>query len=174
MSRHGGIVIDIAANHVRRVPSPSQLHRCRYNAFMPARRLLIMLALLTATGCVERTISITSEPDGALVYLNDEEVGRTPVTVPFTYYGTYDVRLEHEGYQPLWTQQRAKAPWWEAPGPDLLAEVRPHNKTEQVWHFTMEPEAPADHDALVDRARQLRASLSDQPQPTPTTQPADR
>lgn len=57
--------------------------------------LLAIAALLT--GCVERLITVHSTPAGALVYLNDEEVGRTPVSVPFKYYGTYDVRIEHEG-----------------------------------------------------------------------------
>ncbi len=58
---------------------------------------LLLLALCLLTGCVERLITVKSTPAGALVYLNDEEVGRTPVTVPFKFYGTYDVRLEHEG-----------------------------------------------------------------------------
>lgn len=57
----------------------------------------ITLAFTAITGCVERLITVRSQPPGSLVYLNDEEVGRTPVTVPFKFYGTYDVRLEHEG-----------------------------------------------------------------------------
>lgn len=52
---------------------------------------------LVLAGCVQRVISITSQPSGALVYLNDEEVGRTPVSVPHLFYGVYDVRLEHRG-----------------------------------------------------------------------------
>jgi hypothetical protein len=132
------------------------------------QRLMLAAALLLLTGCVERTIKITSEPEGALVYLNDEEVGRTPLSVPFTFYGTYDVRLEAEGFAPLWTQQEAKAPWWEAPGPDLVAEAVPHNQTEQNWHFKMQPAANPDADAVISRARQLRATLA---QPA-ATQPA--
>ena len=67
---------------------------------MPLMRTIALLLLIIATtGCVQRTISITSRPSGALVHLNDEEVGRTPLTVPFTYYGTYDVRLSHETIQ---------------------------------------------------------------------------
>ncbi|MCX5658949.1 MAG: PEGA domain-containing protein [Planctomycetota bacterium] len=134
--------------------------------------LLLGGCLALAAGCVERTITITSEPDGALVYLNDEEVGRTPLTVPFLYYGVYDVRLEHEGFAPLWTKHEAKSPWWETPGPDLVAEAVPQNKSKFNWHFELTPLGPLDTEALVDRARQLRATL----QPVnvdPTTQPAD-
>lgn len=123
--------------------------------------LLLTVPCLSVVGCVQRTISITSEPTGALVFLNDEEVGRTPVTVPFTFYGVYDVRMEAEGYHPLWTQQQAKAPWWETPGVDLMAEAVPHGKAELHWHFTMDVQPPAeeiDADLLLDHAKQLRAA----------------
>ncbi len=121
---------------------------------------LLLIGVLAA-GCVQRTIRITSDPAGALVYLNDEEVGRTPVTVPFLFYGTYDVRLEHEGYKPLWTAKKTDAPWWEVPGPDLIAEAIPHVKTQQQWHFVLELMPYLDDEALVDRAKQLQASLAD-------------
>ena len=136
------------------------------------RWVLVTMLLLATVGCVERTIKITSEPAGALVYLNDEEVGRTPVAVPFTFYGTYDVRLEAEGYQPLWTSQEAKGPWWEAPGPDLFAEAVPHHKVELDWHFVMKPKPAVSGDTtdrLIDHAKQFRAMLR---QESPDTQPA--
>lgn len=113
--------------------------------------------MLAAAGCAQRTITITSEPSGALVHLNDQEVGRTPVTVPFTFYGEYDVRLEREGFDPLWTSVRAKAPFWEHPGPDLVAEaVGAENHVQ--WHFDLVPEPDeVDPDVLLDHARQMRA-----------------
>lgn len=119
----------------------------------------LLAAALALGGCVERTVSITSDPAGALVWLNDEEVGRTPLTVPFTFYGTYDVRLERDGYKPLWTKAEAKAPWWEAPGPDLVAEAVPNGKSQQQWHFVMQKDTGVDEDKLIDRAKQLRATL---------------
>jgi hypothetical protein len=120
---------------------------------------LLCAASLMCCGCVERLITITSEPSGALVHLNDEEVGRTPLTVPFTFYGTYDVRLETEGYEPLWTMRKAKAPWWETPPVDLLVEALPSAKSHLTWHFKMETEAPEDEQALLGHARQIRAMV---------------
>ncbi len=124
---------------------------------------------LLPAGCgVKRTITVTSEPSGALVHLNDQEVGRTPVTVPFLFYGTYDVRLEKEGYKPLWTSQRAKGPWWEAPGPDLAAEVI-GGASKLAWHFELEAlpreddVVTADVDALLQRARELQAMTAGTP-----------
>lgn len=119
-------------------------------------------------GCVQRTISITSEPSGALVYLNDEEVGRTPVRVPFTFYGNYDVRLEAEGHQPLWTSRKANPPLWEHPGPDLFAELVPGARVNLQWHFDLERLPPVEErsvEALEERASALREQLARTPVP---------
>ena len=65
--------------------------------------LITALTIISLNGCVERFITVTSKPAGAIVWLNDEEVGVTPVTVPFTWYGEYGVVLRKEGYQTLKT-----------------------------------------------------------------------
>ncbi len=115
-----------------------------------------VLALLASGGCVQRTISITSEPDGALVWLNDREVGRTPIDVGFVHYGVYDVRLQKDGYEPLLTSGDAKAPWWETVPIDLLAELTPATLQSRVqWHYVLRP-ADDDPATLAERARQLR------------------
>lgn len=63
-----------------------------------------MLLLLSCfVGCGERIITIQSEPNGALVWLNGREVGRTPVQVNYVYDGNYDVRIERDGYEPIMT-----------------------------------------------------------------------
>lgn len=125
------------------------------------RKIALATAILAAaalTGCIQRTLSIESSPPGALVYLNDQEVGRTPVTVPFTFYGKYDVRLEKEGFQTLTTLQKADAPWWEAPGPDIVAEAIPGQHSVNLrWHYTLEPTVPTNTESLIDHAKQLRA-----------------
>lgn len=129
----------------------------------PLIGLLAVLAFTSLTGCVERTLRITSTPSGALVYLNDQEVGRTPIIVPFTYYGVYDVRLEKEGYAPNWTTERASAPWWEYPGPDLIAEMMPDARSQLQWHFFLieeEPVEQVDPDALLQRGMELRERIS--------------
>ena len=120
---------------------------------------ILVLACLACVGCgTRRTITITSQPAGALVHLNDQEVGRTPVTVPFTWYGVYDVRLDAAGYQSLWTEQKASAPLWDQPGLDLLSEAVPGAHVDLRWHFDLQPQGEADAPALLDRARQMRAA----------------
>jgi len=128
-----------------------------------ARCLILLLigVTLCVGGCVQRTINITSQPEGALVYLNDEEVGRTPLLVPFTFYGVYDVRVEYPGYETLVTAHRARAPAHDMIGMDLVNEVMPYTTHVILnWHFELEPLAPVDEVLTVDRARQLRAMVN--------------
>lgn len=129
---------------------------------MAAVTVLAVGGLLTC-GCVRRTVTITTEPSGALLWLNDREIGRTPVEVDFDYYGTYDVRLERPGYEPLMTSGTASAPWWETVGLDLVAELVPatlHSRVE--WHYVLET-ANDDPEALAERAREMRSTLGHEP-----------
>ncbi|MHC4079998.1 MAG: PEGA domain-containing protein [Planctomycetota bacterium] len=141
----------------------------------PTLALLATSASL-ATGCVRRTITISTDPSGAMVWLNDREVGRSPIDVDFDYYGTYDVRLEREGYEPQMTSGDAKAPWWDTVVLDLVAEVLPfdfHSRVE--WHYALEP-IDDDPEALAQRARELRSQVSEAEapaEPIPPPAPAD-
>jgi len=123
------------------------------------RAILIGAALLIgAVGCVRRTISITTEPPNARVFLNDQEIGRSPATTDFLWYGDYDVAIRKEGYQTLQTSWKVKAPWYQIIPIDFFAEVlwpgRLHDHHER--HFTLEPAQPADPQELLGRAEQLR------------------
>lgn len=55
---------------------------------------VFLLSFTAFSGCVLRTLTIDSEPPGATVYLDNTPIGETPVTVPFTYYGTRKITLE--------------------------------------------------------------------------------
>lgn len=121
------------------------------------------------TGCLERRLHITSEPPGALVHLNDVEVGRTPCEVDFEFYGVYDVRLTLDGYEPLMTSAEAKVPAHELPVIDLAALVLPVKfKNDVRWNFTL-TRADEDTDALIERARALRAQSETADAPAPET-----
>lgn len=127
------------------------------------RLLLISMVLMMTTGCVHRRIRVTSEPSGAVVWLNDTEIGRTPAEAEFTFYGSYDVRLEMDGYEPIHEARRTHAPFYEYPGPDLVAEILPMQFDSLIkWHFdlmpTLEKSAPIEEMEadLIERARRLR------------------
>ena len=118
--------------------------------------LLLIGTLLLSLGCIRRTLSITSTPPDALVWVNHREVGRTPLSVDFTHYGTYDIRIEREGMEPVLTSRKASAPAWDLPGPDFVLEVMPFQAHSRVeWHFDLEPRE-ASAESLIERARNFR------------------
>ncbi len=121
---------------------------------------IILAMLLAATGlggCLERDLTVTSEPPGAIVILNSVEVGRTPVTVPFTWYGDYDVMLRLEGYKTLVTHANVNAPIQEYPPFDLFAEMTPTTISDHRFlHYKLQPYVPPTEDELKARADQLR------------------
>ncbi len=102
-------------------------------------------------GCVEREMTITSEPAGALVYISSEPVGRTPVTKKFTWYGDYDIILRYpeKGYKTLKTHARIDAPWYEIPPADLMSHLAPwtyHDKRYLHYKLTKLPPGSEDED----------------------------
>jgi hypothetical protein len=129
--------------------------------------LLVLLAALA--GCVEREMTITSTPEGALVRISDREVGRTPVTIPFTWYGDYEIILRLEGHETRFTHAHLIRPWYEVPPIDLFSELAPWTYRDQRYlHFTLEPRVPTSEEELIARAEQLaqqnlEAVLADEP-----------
>lgn len=131
-----------------------------------------LLGTLVNAGCVRRVIDVTSDPPGATLWLNDREIGRTPCQAEFTYYGTYDVRLALDGFEPLDTHAEATAPAWDVIGADLVSEALPAKLTSvNAWHFTLVPTS-TDHAALLERAKAMReATLPPPSDPAPAGDP---
>jgi hypothetical protein len=48
-----------------------------------------LLAILTATGCVDRKFVIESNIPNAQVYIDNKSIGAAPAYSPFEYYGYY-------------------------------------------------------------------------------------
>jgi hypothetical protein len=121
-------------------------------------RVLILAGLcLAAGGCLERQMTITSQPAGALVYVSDVEVGRTPVTLPFTWYGDYDIILRLDGYETLKTHAKIYPPIYEVPPFDLLSELAPWTYRDRRYlDYTLHPlSLPAD-EKLIQQAENMR------------------
>ena len=138
--------------------------------------MVMSLALLG--GCVQRTLNITSNPPGALVVMNDQEIGRTPITRDFVWYGTYDVQVRKEGYESLNKKTKIIAPWWQWVPIDLLAEFWPwHLKDIRHISYTLAPAAtqPANPTEMFRSASIMKADLqSSQFTHTPTTGPSTK
>ena len=127
------------------------------NLFRPLALLVLPLA---AGGCVHRTLEVESNPPGALVYLNGEEVGRTPMRKEFLWYGTYDVQLRKEGYETLSAEEKVWAPWWQWPPFDLFAELFPVTDRKQLsYQLSPMTETQEDPAEMVARGEKMRGEL---------------
>ncbi len=148
--------------------------RLRKPAFLSA-----VLAAALFSGCVEQEMTIESNPPGALVFLNDQELGRTPLTRDFKWHGDYDVQLRLEGYQTLKTHHKVKEPWWNDVPFDLLANLWPFAlRDSQHMSFNLTPvDASQDQPQnLLARAEDMRGQLESSqytrpatPRPAPAT-----
>ncbi|NNM88838.1 MAG: PEGA domain-containing protein [Phycisphaerae bacterium] len=148
------------------------------------RQALAALALGAAAlgfaGCVERSITVVTSPQHAVVYLNDVEVGRSPCQVPFEWYGDYSVRLRakknlgttanpHWVYYYLQTHRTAHAPWFQWIGPDLFASLIPVRfKDDKIWAFIVPPVGQQTSAELIKNARHLKAQM-----PAPIAAPSN-
>lgn len=139
----------------------------------------LLAAAAVLPGCLQRTLSITTEPPGALVWVNDVEVGTTPLETDFTYYGGYDVRIRRPGYEPIATKETIDAPIQELPVIDFFAEMWPSKIENRVeWKYTLVRAAGQGDGAggveaeraVIERGKALRDQLKgpEQPSPEPT------
>lgn len=133
---------------------------------MTKRIMTLTLALALAlsallTSCVERKLTVNTIPEGALVTLNDEEIGRGPVTTGFNWYGDYNVRISAPGYETLKTHRELKAPWYDSFPWDFFAHFLNPNRIvdEYEWTFELELKKEIDREELIKSATELRDSL---------------
>ena len=119
----------------------------------------LSVSLLLA-GCVERRLTINTEPQGALVILNDEEIGESPVTVPFNWYGDYWVRISKQGYETLDTHRELKGPWYDHFPFDFFAMLNPKRTLDSYeWTFELSPKEEISREELIQKAEELRKEL---------------
>ncbi len=121
--------------------------------------LVLVAAFLITAGCVRRTARFESVPEGARVFLNDREIGRTPATVECTWYGDYDVIYRLDGYETVKTNVVLNPPLYQRFPFDFFAEVLwPGELHDHHDVPTQELVArrPIDQDELIGRAKELR------------------
>jgi len=103
-------------------------------------------------------MTIRSNPPGALVFVDDTEIGRTPVSTGFTYYGARKIQLIKDGYETLTVKQPFPPPWYEIPPLDFVSEnLWPfETRNEHLVNFQLQPQQIVQNDRLLERAEDLR------------------
>jgi hypothetical protein len=121
---------------------------------------VLFLTAFSLTGCggVQRELTINTQPAGALVTLNDEEIGVSPVTVSFNWYGDYSIRISKPGFETLNTHRELKAPWYDGFPFDFIASFCWPAKTLDSYEWTVElkPYKEPARDDLLQAAQNLK------------------
>ena len=119
---------------------------------------VIACGVMLLAGCVERKLTIVTEPSEAVVWLNDEEIGVTPVTVNFNWYGDYNVRIEKPGFEILNTHRLLKPPAHDRFPLDFFAEVLWPKTIENsyTWKFDLGPYQQVPAEELIKQAGHMR------------------
>ena len=127
------------------------------------RRLVACLFLLALCsglcGCMHRRMTIGSNPAGARVLVDGKDVGMTPVSVDFTYYGTREITLIKDGYETRTLMQRVRTPWYQVPPLDLISDnFLPFKLTNRhYFEYEMEKSQHFPTGELINRAKSLRS-----------------
>lgn len=122
--------------------------------------LALLVTLLMSSGCVRRRFTVRTNPPGAVLYVDNQEIGVTPVATSYTYYGTREIRLEKDGYEPVVKLHTFRTPWYQYPGLDFVSEnVIPWEiRDQRELDFEMVPLRIVPPEELRGRAEQLRAN----------------
>jgi hypothetical protein len=121
--------------------------------------LLAALGTGLASGCVERTYTVLSNPPGAMVLENGHEVGPTPAIRPFNYFGKYRFTIFANGYQTLVVDEPICAPWYAYPPLDFITEnllpwyIRDHRE----YRYNLQPLEVVPPEVVLEAAAQLQA-----------------
>ena len=129
---------------------------------LQSRSWLIALVLALSafqSGCVRRRMTIRSNPPGAQVFVDNQEVGITPCSASFTYYGTRQITLIKDGYRTENLYHRMNPPWYQYPPLDFVTEtaVPQEIRDERVVDVQLVPQEVVPEGPLRQRAEDLRS-----------------
>ena len=131
--------------------------RCQ-RRYRPFLAMLLAIACLATAGCVQRRVTVRSNPPGAMVYIDDYPIGATPVSTAYTFYGTRKIRLEKPGYEILAVMHEFPPPFYDYPVVDFFTEnVVPWEiRDERTVEYQLQPQILEPTQRYLERADELR------------------
>ncbi|HID76522.1 MAG TPA: PEGA domain-containing protein [Planctomycetaceae bacterium] len=106
-------------------------------------------------------MTIRTTPPGALVYVDDYEIGTTPVSANFTYYGPRKIRLVKDGYETRTILQPVPPPWYQVPPLDFITEnlVPGEIRDHRVFTYPLTPRVLVPTEQIISRGEALRREV---------------
>ena len=130
---------------------------------LPRIACAALLGLLAVSCATRRILQVDTDPPGAVVRLDEEVIGTTPLEHDFTFYGQRRLTLYLPGHR-SWSQQiQLKPPWYAYFPIDLFTQVLPPLGIDdrEVFHVILVPDtgvrSEPDVEAFVQRAYRRRA-----------------
>lgn len=108
---------------------------------------------------MHRRMTIRSDPPGALVRLEGEDIGYTPVSIDYTYYGKREITLLKDGYETLTVLQPVPPPWYQVLPFEFVSDNVALTKINDRRDFTyrLQPQRMVPTQELIERANGLRS-----------------
>jgi hypothetical protein len=132
--------------------------------FRHFRFALACAALLVASqsGCIRKRMTVRTNPPGAMVYVDRQPIGLSPVSTNYTYYGTRNFEIVRDGYRTERFLRRFNPPWYAIPPLDFVSETLwPfERRDERIIDVQLTPDPVVTSDALIDSGEQLRLQAS--------------
>ena len=126
------------------------------------RRLTVIAVVLVLTaGCVERRMTLSTSPEGAIAYYNGKAVGRTPVTFHFTHYQPARLTFEKDGHETFRVVQELEVPAWQRYPLDFFAEnlVAGEIRDQRTFNYPLSPQRMVPSEELLQRGEDLRRGV---------------
>ncbi len=123
-----------------------------------AAAIAALLCCALGTGCVQRRMIVRSNPPGAVVFVDNQEIGTTPCATDFIYYGTREITIKKEGFETLTVKQPIPTPWYQYVPLDFVTEnlVPGQIRDTRLLEYTLQPTQAVNPQELVGRADTLR------------------
>jgi len=136
----------------------NSLRRC-----FPRSSIAVLFALAVAgcSGCMHRRMTVRTDPPGARVLVDGQDIGLTPASMEFTYYGTRQITLIKDGYETRTFLQRVKTPWYQVPPLDFFSDnFLPFKVTNRhEFRYALQRQQQVPQRDLLDRANSTRKDL---------------
>lgn len=148
------------------MPVAMPVSSCSTNASSPccdamSRPILLSALLLSLlqVGCVHRRVTIHSNPPGALVRIDGQDIGFTPASVDYTWYGTREVQLLKDGFETQTQLITIAPPWYQIFPLDFISDnfLGTHIRDHRRFDLQMQPRQPDVAADVIQRGRSLRS-----------------
>jgi hypothetical protein len=106
-------------------------------------------------------MTIRSNPPDAIVEVDGQQLGLTPLSLDFTFYGTREIKLSKPGYETLTIQQPVARPWGQSVPLDFFTMhfLGGHATDRHDFAYNLQPkQVPINEEIeLINRGQHLRS-----------------